>query len=67
MNELPSALLGLSDYKQFIIWKPVPSGVKISKEPLDPKTGNVHDAHDPTIWCTAKEAIEHLITKRKYA
>lgn len=53
MLELPPALAALRAYRQFIIYKIVPSTSrpgKTDKLPLDYRTGRVADAHDPTIW-----------------
>lgn len=61
MKELPSALAPLGAYRQFILYKAVPSESrpgKTDKLPLHPKTQRVHSAHDPAIWMTAKEALD---------
>lgn len=60
MRELPSALAPLGAFKQFIIYKAVPSESrpgKTDKLPIDPKTGRVVSAHDPSVWMDAKKAI----------
>lgn len=58
INELPPALAALGNYKQFILWKPVPSETgRIEKKPINPNTGIVHDPHDPSIWLEAPNAI----------
>jgi len=60
MRSLPPALAPLGRYKQFILWKPVPSTVrpdKIDKRPVHPETGTVHNPHDPAIWVDADTAI----------
>lgn len=60
MKQLPEALRPLAQYRQFILWKPVPSTTqpgKIDKKPVHPQTGWVSDPHDPTIWVDADTAI----------
>ncbi len=60
MNELPTALQGLADYNQFILWRPIPNGVKTIKKPINPYTGYTHDPHDSSIWMSSANAIESL-------
>jgi len=58
MKELPQALAALAEYKQFICWRAVPAeGGKTDKLPVNPRTGQVCNAHDPTAWVTAEEAL----------
>ena len=49
---LPAALQPLNTYRQFIVYKLQPSSRpgKMDKMPVDWRTGNVADAHDPAIW-----------------
>jgi len=53
MTELPQALAPLGAFNQFILW--IMAGDK--KLPIDYRTGEVADAHDPNVWLTADEAI----------
>lgn len=58
MQELPNALAPLSAYKQFTLWKAVPSkrrAGKMDKFPCN-AVGDVIDAHDSKHWLTADEA-----------
>jgi len=60
MQELPEALRPMAAYAQFILWRPVPSKTrpgKVDKFPVNPHTGAISDAHDPTIWLDADSAI----------
>ncbi len=61
MLELPIALHALSRYKQFILYKTVPSTTRIGKTdkfPIDHRTMRIADAHDPAIWIEAIDAIQ---------
>jgi hypothetical protein len=61
MNQLPQPIKALEDYKQFVLYKlvPKPNG-KNDKLPLNPSTGMLSNAHDASIWMTAKDAFVHL-------
>lgn len=53
MLQLPIALLALGQYRQFILYKTVPSSTragKTDKFPVDARTMDVANAHDPAIW-----------------
>ena len=60
MEQLPAALAGLAAYRQFVLWKAVwnEAAQKFDKFPVDPATGAVRDAHDPSIWVDADIAIQ---------
>lgn len=54
-----SALLGLTAYSQFIVYRIVPSASrpgKTDKFPVDYRTGKVSDAHDSAIWTDSATA-----------
>lgn len=57
MEVLPSALQPLAAYRQFVIWKRVPSvrPGKVDKLPCDWRTGAVTNAHNPATWGTFEE------------
>lgn len=60
MLELPPALHAMGRYKQFILYKIVPSKTRIGKTdkfPIDYKTLSIKDAHDPDIWTDYQTAI----------
>jgi len=58
MTTLPPALIALAAYPQFINWKPVPRGNgKVDKLPLNPRNGQVCNAHDKAAHVTAEEAF----------
>lgn len=53
MRELPAALSALAARRQFIVYVAVPSRAragKTDKFPMDYRTGQVANAHDPEIW-----------------
>jgi primase-polymerase (primpol)-like protein len=57
---LAPALRELTKYRQFIIYKAVPSATRpgrTEKLPCDYRTGHVASAHDPAIWTDADVAI----------
>ena len=59
MLGLPEALVPLAAYRQFFLYKLVPSQTRpgrTEKIPLD-ISGQVCDAHDPSKWMSADEAI----------
>jgi len=56
MLKLPIALAALGKYKQFILCK--------NKLPINPKTGALHDAHDPTLHLTHTEALTYWLRHR---
>lgn len=60
MDQLPAALAGLAAYRQFVLWKAVwdEAAQKFDKFPVDPATGAVRDAHDPSIWVDADTATQ---------
>jgi hypothetical protein len=49
---LPSALVALKNYRQFIAYLLVPGerAGKMDKKPIDWRSGKVHDPLDPAIW-----------------
>jgi hypothetical protein len=57
---LPAALAPFGAYRQFIVYRAVPSvrPGKLDKQPLDWRTGNLADAHDPAVWVTYDEAAQ---------
>lgn len=60
MKALPEALSGLRSYKQFIVYKLVPSTKrpgKTDKFPCDFRTGAVVSAHDAQYWTDCDTAI----------
>jgi len=57
MQSLPPALMGLANYRQFLLYMLVQDGDRLNKIPLNPKTMKAHDAHDPSIWLCAEDAI----------
>lgn len=60
MKSLPEALSGLRSYKQFIVYKLVPSTKrpgKTDKFPCDFRSGLVVSAHDPQYWTDCDTAI----------
>lgn len=60
MRELPLALAPLTAYRQFIVFKTVPSAMrpgKTDKLPIDWRSGAVVSAHDPAIWLDSATAI----------
>lgn len=58
MQQIPAAFAALAQYKQFIIWIPVPKpNGDIDKVPINPATGLAHSAHDPNIWLTTDLAL----------
>jgi hypothetical protein len=62
VEQLPEALAPLAAYKQFIVYKLIPSLDRVGKTdkmPVDFRTGQIRNAHEPAIWCTAAEAIDH--------
>lgn len=62
MFVLPPALAALDPFRQFIVWKAVPSTRrpgKIDKFPIDWRTGDIADAHDSAIWLDWSEAAAY--------
>lgn len=60
MDFLPSAFDALKSTKQFMIYVLIPSKTragKTDKFPIDYRTGQVSNAHDPNIWLSADAAI----------
>ena len=54
MHSLPPPLAPLGAYRQFVVYRLVPSirkPGKTDKLPCDPATGQVKSAHDPSLWC----------------
>lgn len=65
MRELPAALSAFAAYKQFVLYKTVPSTTRIGKTdklPVDWRTGHVASAHDPAIWLDSQTAISLAAT-----
>lgn len=60
MKELPAALAAFAAWRQFIVYKLVPSESrpgKTDKLPIDTATGRVSNAHDSAIWLDVNQAI----------
>jgi hypothetical protein len=61
MQELPNALVAFAAFKQFIVYKSVPSVSrpgKTDKYPVDHRTGHFPvSAHDPQYWLDSETAI----------
>jgi len=56
---MPSPLEALTAYRQFIVYRIVPSAArpgKTDKFPCDYRTGKVSDAHDASIWTDSRTA-----------
>lgn len=66
MNALPAPLAGLANYPQFLTYILVPSRKpgKMAKLPMNPRTGEVCDAHDASAWTTADEALAAIAAGR---
>jgi len=65
MKELPAALAPFGAFKQWIVYKAVPSQTrpgKTDKLPLDYATGRVADAHNSSIWITFERASQLVET-----
>lgn len=61
MESLPDALRALAAYRQFIVCFHAPNPARpgrTEKFPIDWRTGQKADAHDPAIWLDAATAIE---------
>lgn len=59
MKELPASLAPFGAFKQWIIYKAVPSQTRPGKEdklPLDHATGRLADAHNSSIWLSFERA-----------
>lgn len=59
MQALPPALAPMAPWPQFVVWKAVPKAKKpgkLDKLPLDWRSGDVADAHNPAIWTTFEQA-----------
>src|SRR5882762_9428941 len=59
MEVLPAALAAMASYRQFIVCLFVPNlsrPGKTDKFPVDGRTGQVANAHDPAVWMTHDEA-----------
>lgn len=57
---LPPALYAFAAFRQFILYKTVPSESRVGKSdklPIDHRTGRTASAHDPAIWLDAQTAI----------
>ena len=60
MRELPPALAAFGNYRQFIVYVTHPSRTrpgKTDKFPVDFRSGQIVDAHDPNIWTDHSTAI----------
>lgn len=60
MRHIPDALAPLAAYRQWVLWIAVPSKTrpgKVDKFPVDVTTGEVKNAHDPSMWTDAQTAI----------
>lgn len=62
MQQLPPALAGMAAYRQFLLYKLVPSRTRPGKTDKFPMSlsGDVVDAHDPTHWVDAETALAAL-------
>lgn len=61
MDFLPDALKALANFNQFIVYVLSPSKTRVGKTdkfPVDYRSGQVSNAHDPAIWLSATLAIE---------
>lgn len=59
MQQLPSALMGMAAYRQFMCYVLSPSTTRLGKTdkfPVSPHTLQVCTAHDPANWTTAEHA-----------
>lgn len=60
MKELPAALMAFAAFRQFIVYKIVPSQDrpgKTDKLPINISNGKVSNAHDSSIWLDVNQAI----------
>jgi hypothetical protein len=57
VQQLPPPLAPLSEYRQFVGWRLVPSVKpgKMDKLPCDPRTGRVASAHKAEVWASFEE------------
>ena len=60
MHELPPALAALGAYRQFVIYRLVPSAKpgKMDKLPCDWRDGDVKSAHNPAVWGSFQECAD---------
>lgn len=60
---LPSGLAVLAAYRQFVVWKLVPSARagKMDKLPCDWRSGKVTSAHNPATWGTFEECRDAVL------
>lgn len=63
MHHLPDALNSLASYNQFILWTIIERNGKQIKVPINYKTAQVTDAHNPDAWIDVNTAI---ITAKLY-
>jgi len=42
---------------QWVCWRPIERGDKVTKLPLDPRTGNAASSTDPTTWSSFENAV----------
>jgi len=61
VEQLPPALAGLADHRQFMLWKKAWNAdlKKFDKYPVDPASKRVVSAHDPAVWVSAEAAFSH--------
>jgi hypothetical protein len=66
VHSLPPPLAALGAYRQFIIYRLVPSAKphKMDKLPCDWRTGAVVSAHNPAAWCSFDEAAAAVAAGR---
>lgn len=66
MQALPPSLAPLGAYRQFCVYRLVPSAKpgKMDKLPCDWRTGKVVGAHNPDIWCSFDEAAAAVAAGR---
>ena len=57
MQQLPDALAPFGAYRQFILWTTSERNGKIVKLPVDYRTAEVCDAHNPEAWTDSTTAI----------
>lgn len=69
VHSLPPPLAPLGEYRQFVVYRLVPSvrkAGKTDKLPCDPATGQVKNAHDPAIWCDFATAAASVAAGRAH-
>lgn len=59
MTELPEPLRVLEGFPQFILWTLTDRAGTLVKLPIDYRTGQPGNAHDPAVWMDAKTALSY--------